>query len=46
MTNLLFLIALVAIMGTAMLILIIASVTRSKSKEDWLMEDAELSECV
>lgn len=46
MTNLLFLIALVAILLTTILILIMMSVAKSKSKEDWLMEDAEQSECV
>ena len=39
MTNVLFIIALIAI-------LIMMSVAKSKSKEDWLMEDAEQSECV
>ena len=46
MTNLLFLIALVTILLTTILILIMMSVAKSKSKEDWLMEDAEQSECV
>jgi len=39
-------IALVAILLTTILILIMMSVAKSKSKEDWLMEDAEQSECV
>lgn len=46
MTNVLFIIALVAILLTTILILIMMSVAKSKSKEDWLMEDAEQSECV
>lgn len=46
MTNLLFLIALVTILLTTILILIMMSVAKSKSKEDWLMEDAEQLECV
>lgn len=45
MTNVLFIIALVAILLTTILILIMMSVAKSKSKEDWLMEDAEQSEC-
>ena len=45
MTNVLFIIALVAILLTTILILIMMSVAKSKSKE-WLMEDAEQSECV
>ena len=36
----------VAILLTTILILIMMSVAKSKSKEDWLMEDAEQSECV
>lgn len=47
MTNVLFIIALIAILLTTILILIMMSVAKSKSKEDWLMEeDAEQSECV
>lgn len=46
MTNVLFIIALVAILLITILILIMMSVAKSKSKEDWLMEDAEQSECV
>lgn len=46
MTNVLFIIALVAILLTTILILIMMSVAKSKSKEDWFMEDAEQSECV
>lgn len=54
MVNVLFIIALVAIllttililMLTTILILIMMSVAKSKSKEDWLVEDAEQSECV
>lgn len=44
MTNVLFIIALIAILLTTILILIMMSVAKSKSKEDWLMEDAEQSE--
>ena len=43
MTNVLFIIALIAILLTTILILIMMSVAKSKSKEDWLMEDAEQS---
>lgn len=47
MVNVLFIIALVAILlTTTILILIMMSVAKSKSKEDWLVEDAEQSECV
>lgn len=48
MTNVLFIIALIAILLTTILILIMMSVAnaKSKSKEDWLMEDAEQSECI
>lgn len=46
MVNVLFIIALVAILLTTILILIMMSVAKSKSKEDWLVEDAEQSECV
>lgn len=46
MTNVLFIIALIAILLTTILILIMMSVAKSKSKEDWLMEDAKQSECV
>lgn len=46
MTNVLFIIALIAILLTTILILIMMSVAKSKPKEDWLMEDAEQSECV
>lgn len=46
MTNVLFIIALIAILLTTILILIMMSVAKSKSKEDWLMEDAEQPECV
>ena len=46
MTNVLFIIALIAILLTTILILIMMSVAKSKSKEDWLMEDAAQSECV
>lgn len=46
MVNVLFIIALVAILLTTILILIMVSVAKSKSKEDWRVEDAEQSECV
>ena len=46
MTNVLFIIALVTILLSTLLILVMMSVAKSKSKEDWLMEDAEQSECV
>lgn len=46
MTNVLFIIALVTILLSTLLILVMMSVAKSKSKEDWLMEDAEQSECI
>lgn len=46
MVNVLFIIALVAILLTTILILIMMSVAKSKFKEDWLVEDAEQPECV